>query len=162
MAKIPFRESDAVQEIVERIAKAGGSASNVQKVLKETFGKAYRRQNILDDMRRYLSRVKKTDTFKYIPKIRMPKFVENKFEWRFHREYNHYVKFKVRDKDTGEIRQKVIVISSSKKLTLGQIMARAQAIIDENQESYMVQEECIDGSLEYNYSVFESNPIGDK
>ena len=71
MPKIPFRDRQEVQDDVLRWTLDKRSASEITSFLQDKYGKAYRKQNILEDMRIYQKRqldnekVKKSIPIKY-------------------------------------------------------------------------------------------------
>ncbi len=56
MPKIPFRDRQEVQDDVLRWTLDKRSASEITSFLQDKYGKAYRKQNILEDMRKYQQR----------------------------------------------------------------------------------------------------------
>lgn len=56
MPKIPFRDRQEVQADVLRLAIDRKPVSDITNFLQEKYGKAYRKQNLLEDIRRYQQR----------------------------------------------------------------------------------------------------------
>lgn len=155
-----FRERDDVQSLVEKLAKDGASTSEIEKSLRKEFGKAYRRQNLQEDIRRYTKKPKKKDTEKYTPKKYRYTWVDDnkRMPYRYDKNYNHFVGYQVKENKTKEIFDKYIVISTNKVLTPSQIVKRAKEILSENEENYKNTEKIVPGSIKYLYSIFEKNP----
>ena len=56
MPKIPFRDRQEVQADVQRWTLDKRSVSEITSFLQDTYGKAYRKQNLLEDMRKFQQR----------------------------------------------------------------------------------------------------------
>ncbi len=159
----PARGREREQKIawLERQAKTSKMTTNeLERAMRDKFGSAIRRadlQKIVADARGYQRR---PDREKYIRreyrKFNMFKDPIPGREWDG--KYNHYITYKVRNKLTGKVYDKWIIIQTNNPMKMKDLLDRAEAILDANENKYDPPEKRI-GPARYSHTIIAKNRI---
>jgi hypothetical protein len=157
------RNSQREQKIawLERMAKTSNMSTNeLEKAMREKFGSAIRRsdlQRIVAQARGYQQRQDRQKyTRREYRKFNMFKDPILSREWNG--KYNHYIVYRVRNKATGKVYDKWIIIQTNRPMKMKDLLDRAEAILDANESSYDPPEQRI-GPARYSHTIIANNPV---